>query len=128
MSKPPNIEALSTIELRALVVNLLDQVSALGRVVADQRDEIARLKGLKGRPDIKPNVAPSGMEKASGPVDPPKPERRGGGPKTQRRVIHEDLVVKAAVPADRASRAMRTSWCRISCCGSTPCATAASGG
>lgn len=100
MSKPPNIEALSTIELRALVVNLLDQVSALGRVVAEQRDEIARLKGLKGRPDIKPNVAPSGMEKASRPVgDLPKPERRGGGPKTQRRVIHEDRVVKAAVPA-----------------------------
>lgn len=100
MSNRPNMETLSTAELKALVVNLLDQVSALGRVVAEQRDEIARLKGLKGRPDIKPNVPPSGMEKASRPVtDATTPGRRGGGPKTQRRVIHEDCVVKAAVPA-----------------------------
>ena len=100
MSKPPNIDALSTAELKALVVQLLGQVSALSRVVAEQRDEIARLKGLKGRPDIKPNVPPSGMEKASRPVtDASMPGHRGGGPKTQRRVIHEDRVVKAAVPA-----------------------------
>ena len=72
----------------------------LGRVVAEQRDEIARLQGLKGRPDIKPNVPPSGLEKASRPViDTVRAGRRGGGPKTQRRVIHEDCVVKAAVPA-----------------------------
>ena len=100
MSNRPIIETLSTAELKALVATLLDQVSALGRVVAEQRDEIARLKGLKGRPDIKPNVPPSGMEKASRPVtDATTPGRRGGGPKTQRRVIHEDRVVKAAVPA-----------------------------
>ena len=100
MSNRPIIETLSTAELKALVATLLDQVSALGRVVAEQRDEIARLKGLKGRPDIKPNVLPSGMEKASRPVtDATTPGRRGGGPKTQRRVIHEDRVVKAAVPA-----------------------------
>ena len=99
MSKPSNIEALSTAELKALVGDLLCQVSALGRIVSEQRDEIARLKGLKGRPDIKPNVPPSGMEKASRSVtDVFKPGRRGGGPKTQRRMIHEDHVVKAAVP------------------------------
>ena len=64
MSKPPDVEALSTAELKALVSDLLDRISALGHVLAEQRDEIARLKGLKGRPDIKPNVSPSGMEKA----------------------------------------------------------------
>ena len=42
MSNRPKMETLSTAELKALVVNLLDQVSALGRVVAEQRDEIAR--------------------------------------------------------------------------------------
>ncbi len=65
MSRPPNIEVLSIVELRALVVDLPGQISALGRFVAEQRDEIARLKGMKGRPEIKLNVPPSGMEKAS---------------------------------------------------------------
>ena len=99
MSNPLNIDALSTTELKALVVDPLERVSALGRVVAEQRDEIARLKGLKGRPDIRPSVLPSGMDKAIRPVtDAPKAGRRVGGPKTQRRVIHEDRVVKADVP------------------------------
>ena len=100
MSSPRDIDVLSAAELKALVADLLDQVSALRRVVAEQRDEISRLKGLKGRPDIKPSVPPSGMEKASRPaLDGPEPARRGGGAKTQRRVIHEDRIVKAAVPA-----------------------------
>ncbi len=93
MSKPPNIEALSTAKLKALVEDLRDQFSALSLVVAARREEIARLKGLKGRPDIMPNVPPSGMEKASRPVTrASKPARRSGGPKTQRRVINEDHV------------------------------------
>lgn len=35
MSKPPNIEALSPVELKALVVDLLGRGSAPGRVVAE---------------------------------------------------------------------------------------------
>jgi Transposase IS66 family len=93
MSPPPDIDGLSATELKALVVELFGRVSELSRRVIAQREEIARLKGLKGRPDIKPGK-PSGMEKASHskPWSPP----RGG--KTAKRVIHEERIVKACVP------------------------------
>jgi hypothetical protein len=94
MAMPPDLETLSSAELKALVVALLARVNDLERTVVAQRDEIARLKGMPGRPTIKP----SGMEKATQPAKQGK-RRRGGGKKTSRRVIHEDRVIKAAVPA-----------------------------
>ena len=77
------------------MIELLGRVRDLERQVAARDAEIARLKGLKGRPDIRP----SGMEQSSkSPPDPPAGPRRGGGNKTSRRTIHEDRVVKADVP------------------------------
>jgi hypothetical protein len=96
MPPPPDIDGLSASELKALVVELFGRVSDLSRTVIAQREEIARLKGLKGRPDIKPSK-PSGMEKAP-PSKPWSPPGRGGGGKTSRRAIDEERVVKAAVP------------------------------
>jgi len=94
MAMPPDLETLSSAELKALVVALLARVNDLERTVVAQRDEIARLKGMPGRPTIKP----SGMENATQP-DKQGKRRCGGGKKTTRRVIHEDRVIKAAVPA-----------------------------
>jgi hypothetical protein len=93
----PDIDGLSALELKALVLELFGRVSDLSRTVMEQREEIARLKGLKGRPDIKPNIKPSGMDKANR-SKPWTPPRRGGGPKTAKRVVDEERIVKACVP------------------------------
>lgn len=100
MKAPRDIESLSASDLRSLVVELLERVSDLSRLVLEQREEIGRLKGLKGRPDIKPPSGPSGMDKTVRPPNASAGKRRGGGPKTARRKIDEDRVVVAAeVPA-----------------------------
>jgi hypothetical protein len=94
---PPDLDALSTAALKALVIELLGRVAELTRIVGEQRDAIARLKGLKGRPDIKPPSKPSGMAQASQPKPPPGP-RRGGGDKTAKRVSAEVRILEASAP------------------------------
>lgn len=95
MVPPEDSDALPPAELKALVGALLGKVAELERTVAAQREEIARLKGLKGRPPIKP----SGMEQASEPKSP-----RGSHGRRRRRgavvprVAVEERVIRAALP------------------------------
>jgi len=75
-------------------VQLLSEVAALKQTVAAQREEIARLKGLKGPPNIKP----SGMEQATA-----RPPLQPGGGKPVRgkvrpRVSVEDRIVRINAP------------------------------
>lgn len=95
MSHPEALDVLTPVQLKELVAGLLGEVTELKRTVAGLREEIARLKGLKGRPDIKP----SGMDKATEPASPRMQGRRRGRGKVRPRVSPEDRIIKAAAPA-----------------------------
>ena len=94
MSPPNDLDNLSAADLKALVLALLGEVSALKQVVSEQRAEIARLKGLKGPPSIKP----SGMERASEPKSGPVGGTRRGRGAKRVGVAIEDRVLTVAVP------------------------------
>ena len=94
MPAPADPSGLKRAELEARVVELLGELAELKRIVAAQRDEIARLKGLKGRPSIKP----SGMENATEAEPGGKgPKRRVRG-KVRPRVAPETKVLRVTVP------------------------------
>src|SRR4051795_4356397 len=93
----PDLEDLSAAELRSLVVSLLETVAQLEAKVAALTEENTRLKGLKGRPNLKP----SGMEKGADPSPPPsgragQRQRRREPPKSARLIVEEDRVVPLA--------------------------------
>ena len=91
---PPTLSALTRPELEALLVGLFGEVATLKQTVAEQREEIARLKGLKGRPNIKP----SGMEKGTTPAKPRQPGQQSGRGKVAPRIKVEDAVIRIEVP------------------------------
>jgi Transposase IS66 family len=82
-------------EPEALAERLLAENAALRRAIAELRAEVAALKGVKGRPEVRP----SGMEKATAPEPPGK--GRGGAKvrKAGRLPVDEERVIAADVPA-----------------------------
>src|SRR5712691_1139300 len=94
----PDIDGLEVADLKKLLLEAIARIAALTAENAALREEIVRLKGLKGRPVIKPSK-PSGMEQASsGKLSKIGRRRRGRG--QQARVVAvEDRLIRAAVPA-----------------------------
>ena len=91
---PSAVSALSRAELEALLIELFGEVTILKQTVAELREEIARLKGLKGRPNIKP----SGMNEGTTPAKPTTKEKQPGRGKVMPRVGVEEKVIKAEIP------------------------------
>lgn len=96
---PQDVDNLDFAALKTLVLKVLEENSELRRVVADQKVEIARLKGLKGPPDIKP----SGMDKKAQARDKAKAGRQANkarrGTKRDRVTINEERVIKVDAPS-----------------------------
>ena len=90
------LSGLSRGELEALAERLLAENATLRQAIAELRAEVATLKGVKGRPKVRP----SGMEKGTE----PEPAEAGRGrsakaPKIGRLAIHAERVIEADVPA-----------------------------
>lgn len=89
-----DVAAASPEELRRLVAGLLGEVARLRDENAALKEEIAQLKGLKGRPKLKP----SGMERTT-----PERVRRAKTKRSKRstvaeRVVHEERELAISAP------------------------------
>jgi hypothetical protein len=94
MSPPEDLDRLSHAELKGLVVRQWEQIVELQRMVAALRDEISRLKGGPGRPNIKP----SGMEQGTEAKPPSSGGERPRGSTRSKLAIHEEQIIKVATP------------------------------
>jgi Transposase IS66 family len=93
---PRTLDGLGLEDLKSLLVQALEDVARLKAENEALREEMARLKGLNGRPKLKP----SGMEQAT--ETPAKGARKIGrrGAKRSKLTIHETRTIKAEnVPA-----------------------------
>src|SRR5450755_851284 len=94
MSPPDDLDRLSHAELKGLVVKQWEQMVELQRVVMALRDEIARLKGGPGRPNIKP----SGMERATEPKPAGNKRAPRGSTRSKLSIGAEQTIIKVAAP------------------------------
>ena len=87
----PATDGLGLAELKSLLVQAYEKLAQRDAEIAALREEVARLKGLKGRPQVKP----SGMEQST--QRRAKRRRKCGrrGPKRSKVTIDETKVVKA---------------------------------
>jgi hypothetical protein len=117
MPPPDDLDCLSHAELKGLVVKQWEQMVELQRLVAALRDEIARLKGGPGRPNLKP----SGMERGTE----PKPPGTSGGRKRPRGSTRSKLAIDEERTVTMAARGCEEALptvarqCNSRCCAIT---------
>ena len=99
MVPPVDLDRLSRAEHKIFTIQILEENAELRRALAAAHDEIARLKGCPGRPNIKPSK-PSGMEKATEPKSekPSGEERPKRGPTNPKLTIDEHRTVEVTPP------------------------------
>ena len=92
---------LSNDDLRQLVEELIGEVAKLRERVRDLeeentalKDEVARLKGHKGRPKLKP----SGMEKGTAKPKRQRAKKKGSRPSRQKLVVNEEHTLEITPP------------------------------
>jgi hypothetical protein len=89
------LSELSRGKLEALAERLLAENAALKQAIAELREEVCALKGLKGGPRVKP----SGMDKGTEPEPVGKrQERSAKGSKSERLAVGEERIIKVEVP------------------------------
>jgi hypothetical protein len=107
-----DMDRLSPDELKLFLLQALEGICELKLENAALREEIARLKGLKGKPDIKANIKPSGMARNAMPRLGKKPggnKPAGRGSKNDKLVIDETKVLKPdSVPEGSALKGHET--------------------
>src|SRR5260370_38736058 len=94
MAPADDLDGLSHAELKGLVVKQWEQIVELQRMVAALRDEIARLKGGPGLPNLKP----SGMERGTEPPGTSGERKRLRGSTRSKLAIHEERTGTVAAP------------------------------
>jgi hypothetical protein len=94
---PADLDALDLDALKRLVVRLLEAEARLRTENSALREEIARLKGLKGRPPLKPS-GPSGMDKKAAARRKAKAGRKQARRGAKRLAIDETRVIAAPHP------------------------------
>ena len=93
---PPDLDALSFEDLKKLLIEALAEVARLKVEVAALREENTRLKGLAGKPRLKP----SGMEKKTDRAEVKRRRRqKRRGAKNMYSKVTERRVVEVVVPA-----------------------------
>ncbi len=95
MKTTPKIPEIREDERTPLVTALLEIIQILQEQIQELRDEIAKLKGQKPKPNIKPSVLEKYFENKGSLKDITKRPGSAKRQKTNNLEIHETVIVKA---------------------------------